>query len=326
MRNILVTGGAGFIGSSLIYKLLEDPNNNIIILDKLTYASNEEISELSRNNLRVDLIEGCISDRYILRHIFSENKISGIYNLAAESHVDNSIQSPRPFIDTNIIGTYNLLEIMRELAPDIRFLHVSTDEVYGDLELDDDAFTETTPYNPSSPYSASKAASDHLVRAWGRTYNLDVVVTNCSNNYGPRQHVEKLIPCIINKALNGDELPIYGDGKQIRDWLYVEDHCDALVEVFIRGKRGSTYNIGGANEIQNIDIVKKILRLIESKTDNDNLDRLITYVKDRPGHDKRYAINNLKIYKELGWRPLHHFEDGLDKTVDWFLSKFQQNN
>lgn len=320
MANILVTGGAGFIGTSLVYKLLEYTSDNIIIVDKLTYASNnDEILELSQNNPRVDLIDACISDTYALRYIYSEYNPAGVYHLAAESHVDNSIKSPKKFIETNIIGTYNLLEITRKLAPDIRFLHVSTDEVYGDLNLDDAAFTEKTPYDPSSPYSASKASADHLVRAWRRTYGLNTIVTNCSNNYGPRQHKEKLIPCIINRALEGKELPIYGDGKQIRDWLYVDDHCDALINAFQKGKSGATYNIGGSNEIKNIEIVKIILQIIKEETGRQNLEKLITYVEDRPGHDRRYAIDSSKIKNELGWRPSYTFSQGILKTVKWFL-------
>ena len=322
MANILVTGGAGFIGTSLVYKLLNETDNNIVIIDKLTYASNsDEILELSQNNPRVDLIEACISDVHALRYIYSEYKPVGIYHLAAESHVDNSIKSSRKFIETNIIGTYELLEITRELAPNIRFIHVSTDEVYGDLALEDAAFTEETPYDPSSPYSASKASSDHLVRAWHRTYGLNTIVTNCSNNYGPRQHEEKLIPCIINRALEGKELPIYGDGKQIRDWLYVDDHCDALISAFKNGKAGATYNIGGNNEIQNIDIVKCILDIIEQETGKKDLDKLITYVKDRPGHDRRYAIDSSKIKKDIGWEPSYTFSQGIHKTVKWFLNR-----
>ena len=322
MGNILVTGGAGFIGTSLVYKLLESTSDNIIIIDKLTYASNnDEIFELSQNNPRVDLIDACISDAYALRYIYSEYKPIGIYHLAAESHVDNSIKSSRKFIETNIIGTYELLEMTRKLAPLIRFIHVSTDEVYGDLALEDAAFTEETPYDPSSPYSASKASSDHLVRAWHRTYGLNTIVTNCSNNYGPRQHREKLIPCIINRALEGKELPIYGDGKQIRDWLYVDDHCDALISVFKYGKAGATYNIGGNNEIQNIDIVKCILNIIAQETGKKDLEKLITYVEDRPGHDRRYAIDSSKIKKDLGWEPSYTFSQGILKTVKWFLNR-----
>jgi dTDP-glucose 4,6-dehydratase len=322
MANILVTGGAGFIGTSLVYKLLNETDNNIVIIDKLTYASNsDEILELSQNNPRVDLIDVCISDIRALQYIYSEYKPVGIYHLAAESHVDNSIKSSRKFIETNIIGTYELLEITRALAPNIRFIHVSTDEVYGDLALEAAAFTEETPYDPSSPYSASKASSDHLVRAWHRTYGLNTVVTNCSNNYGPRQHEEKLIPCIINRALEGKELPIYGDGKQIRDWLYVGDHCDALISAFKNGKAGATYNIGGNNEIQNIDIVKCILNIIEQETGKKDLDKLITYVKDRPGHDRRYAIDSSKIKKDIGWEPSYTFSQGIHKTVKWFLNR-----
>ena len=321
MDNIIVTGGAGFIGSSLVYKLLENANNNIVIIDKLTYASNKEIIDLCKNNPRVELIKECISDSYSLRYIFKERLPSSIYHLAAESHVDNSIDSPRPFIDTNIIGTFQLLEVVRELSPEARFVHVSTDEVYGDLDLSSEAFNEITPYNPSSPYSASKASSDHLVRAWHRTYGLNTVITNCSNNYGPRQHTEKFIPCIIEKALQGKNIPVYGDGRQIRDWLYVDDHCDALISVFKNGEAGSTYNIGGNNEIQNIDIVKCVLNIIEQETGKKDLDKLIAYVNDRPGHDRRYAIDSSKIKKDIGWEPSYTFSQGIHKTVKWFLNR-----
>lgn len=319
MASLLVTGGAGFIGSSLVYQLLQDPKNNIIIIDKLTYASNKEISELSQNNPRVELFEADISDRYLLRYIFKERGLDGIYHLAAESHVDNSIDSPRPFINSNILGTFELLEAVRKFNDKLRFVHISTDEVYGDLELDDEAFTEDTPYNPSSPYSASKAASDHLVRAWHRTYNLNTIITNCSNNYGPRQHREKLIPCMIERACLGKKLPVYGDGRQIRDWLYVDDHCDALINVFERGKAGNTYNIGGNNEIQNIDLINHILTIIEKETGRKNLKDLIDYVSDRPGHDRRYAIDSSKIKNELRWEPAYSFTQGITKTVKWFL-------
>ena len=325
MENIIVTGGAGFIGSAVVEYLLKNTDYHIIVIDKLTYASNDYVSNLSKTSARVELVEECIQNRYYLRYLLHTRNPIGIIHLAAESHVDRSINSPRPFIENNIIGTFELLEAIRsyknETGNDVRFHHVSTDEVFGDLELTDDKFNEDTRYNPSSPYSASKAASDHLVRAYHRTYGLDTVITNCSNNYGPRQHSEKLIPCIISKALNNEPLPVYGDGKQIRDWLYVEDHASALYKVFTEGKSGETYCIGGNEEKQNIEVIQTILEIIEQETNLRNRRELITYVKDRPGHDLRYAIDTSKIERELGWKPLYSFKEGIKNTVKCYLNK-----
>jgi dTDP-glucose 4,6-dehydratase len=324
MKNIIITGGAGFIGSAVVEYFLNNTDHHIIVIDKLTYASNDYVSIVAKTSSRIELIEECIQNRYYLRYLLNTRNPVGIIHLAAESHVDRSISSPRPFIENNIIGTFELLEAIRnytnETGNAVRFHHVSTDEVFGDLELTDDRFSENTKYNPSSPYSASKAASDHLVRAYQRTYGLDTVITNCSNNYGPRQHTEKLIPCIIHKALNNMPLPVYGDGKQIRDWLYVEDHASALFKVFAEGKSGETYCIGGNEEKQNIEVIKTILEVIEQETELKDIGELITYVKDRPGHDLRYAIDASKIERELGWRPSYNFKDGIRSTVKWYLN------
>lgn len=326
MSALIVTGGCGFIGSHLVDRLLAETNDKIIIIDKLSYASNVDyIRALCRANNRVELIEECITNRFYLRYLLNEHSPRGIFHLAAESHVDRSINNPRPFIESNIVGTFELLEAVRayrdETKKSIRFIHISTDEVYGDLGPDDPKFNENTSYKPSSPYSASKASSDHLVRAWNRTYELDTVITNCSNNYGSRQHQEKLIPCIINKALKGEPLPVYGDGKQIRDWLYVEDHANALVRVFNYGQSGETYCIGGNAEMQNIDVVKTICSIVEQETDLKNRHSLISYVKDRPGHDVRYAIDTTKIKDQLGWYPFFNFKYGIQNTVKWYLNK-----
>jgi len=326
MSALIVTGGCGFIGSHLVDRLLAETDDRIIIIDKISYASNiDYIRALCRNNNRVELIEECITNRFNLRYILNEYSPRGIFHLAAESHVDRSINSPRPFIESNIIGTFELLEAVRayqnESKNSVRFIHISTDEVYGDLAPDEPKFNELTSYKPSSPYSASKAASDHLVKAWHRTYNLDAIITNCSNNYGPRQHTEKLIPCVINKALKGEQLPVYGDGRQIRDWLYVEDHANALIKVFNRGKSGETYCIGGNAEMQNIEVVKIICNIIEQQTNLKDRHNLISYVKDRPGHDVRYAIDTTKIENELGWSPLFSFKYGIENTVKQYLNK-----
>ncbi|MEX9871339.1 dTDP-glucose 4,6-dehydratase [Providencia huaxiensis] len=330
---ILVTGGAGFIGSAVVRHIINNTNDVIINVDKLTYAGNlESLNSVCENN-RYTFIQADICDAKLITDIFKQHQPDAIMHLAAESHVDRSIDGPSEFIQTNIIGTYTLLEAARQywnqLPTDkkaaFRFHHISTDEVYGDLESTTDLFTETTPYAPSSPYSASKASSDHLVRAWQRTYGLPTIVTNCSNNYGPFHYPEKLIPLIILNALEGKALPVYGNGQQIRDWLYVEDHARALYKVVTEGKIGETYNIGGHNEKANIDVVKTICSILEELVPNkpnniENYSDLITYVTDRPGHDLRYAIDATKIKNELNWVPDETFETGLRKTVEWYLS------
>lgn len=330
---ILITGGAGFIGSAVVRHIIQNTNNEVLNVDKLTYAGNlESLKEVDQNE-RYQFSQTDICDRIALDELFKAFQPDAVMHLAAESHVDRSISGPADFIETNIIGTYQLLEASRyywntlaeEKKSAFRFHHISTDEVYGDLEGTEDLFLETTPYAPSSPYSASKASSDHLVRAWNRTYGLPVVVTNCSNNYGPYHFPEKLIPLVILNALDGKALPIYGKGNQIRDWLYVEDHARALYKVVTEGVVGETYNIGGHNEKQNIDVVKAICNLLEELAPNKpqgvaNYRDLITYVTDRPGHDLRYAIDASKIQKDLGWVPEESFETGLRKTVEWYLN------
>lgn len=330
---ILVTGGAGFIGSAVVRHIIQDTDNTVLNVDKLTYAGNLESLATVVDNSRYQFSQTDICDRAALDQLFETFQPDAVMHLAAESHVDRSITGPAAFIETNIIGTYQLLEAVRHywngLAEDkkeeFRFHHISTDEVYGDLEGTEDLFLETTPYAPSSPYSASKASSDHLVRAWHRTYGLPVVLTNCSNNYGPYHFPEKLIPLVILNALAGKPLPVYGNGAQIRDWLYVEDHARALYKVVTEAEVGETYNIGGHNEQQNIDVVKAICNLLEELAPNKpegiaNYHDLITYVKDRPGHDLRYAIDASKIKKDLGWVPVETFESGLRKTVEWYLA------
>lgn len=333
-KTILVTGGCGFIGANFIHLALEHlPACRIINLDKLTYAGNPENLAGCEGNPRYRLVKGDINDRPLLERLFAEEKIDTVVHFAAESHVDRSIAGPEAFIRTNIDGTFTLLEAARQAwinqegdtpspAGHCRFLHVSTDEVYGSLGATG-YFTETTPYDPRSPYSASKAAADHLARAYFHTYGLPVMVTNCSNNYGPYQFPEKLIPLIINNALEGRELPVYGDGKNVRDWLFVSDHCRALLTVLEKGRPGETYTIGGHNEMQNLEIVELICDLIDEKTgrrDNKQPRRsLIRFVKDRPGHDRRYAIDAGKIARELGWRPAVTFADGIRQTIDWYL-------
>lgn len=326
----LVSGGAGFIGSAVIRLLITETDHEVLNLDILTYAGNlESLREVSDNE-RYSFIQADICDRQAIEKIFESFQPDVVMHLAAESHVDRSIDGPAQFIQTNMVGTYNMLEIARHYAkgrPHFRFHHISTDEVYGDLELDDSLFTETTPYNPSSPYSASKAGSDHLVRAWHRTYGLPVVITNCSNNYGPYHFPEKLIPLVILNALEEKPLPVYGKGEQIRDWLYVEDHARALVKVVTDGKPGQTYNIGGHNELQNIEVVKAICSTLDELSPRParggakpkSYAELITFVSDRPGHDMRYAIDASKIERELGWKPAETFETGLRKTVQWYL-------
>ncbi|WP_278931257.1 dTDP-glucose 4,6-dehydratase [Moraxella osloensis] len=330
-KNILVTGGAGFIGSAVIRYLINETNSNVLNIDKLTYAGNLESLETVSNNPRYQFLHADICDKSAMTKAFQDFQPNIVMHLAAESHVDRSIDGPMDFIQTNIIGTYTLLEVARNywqnLAEDkksrFKFHHISTDEVYGDLEGTDDLFTEATPYSPSSPYSASKASSDHLVRAWYRTYGLPIVITNCSNNYGPYHFPEKLIPLVILNALDGKPLPVYGDGKQIRDWLYVEDHARALYLVATTAKVGETYNIGGHNEKQNIDVVKTICTILDNikpRTDGQSYAQQITFVKDRPGHDLRYAIDASKIQQELNWQPQETFESGIQKTVEWYLA------
>ena len=333
-KNILVTGGAGFIGSAVIRYLINETNSNVLNIDKLTYAGNLESLETVSNNPRYQFLHADICDKSAMTKAFQDFQPNIVMHLAAESHVDRSIDGPMDFIQTNIIGTYNLLEVARNYWQNLtedkksrfKFHHISTDEVYGDLEGTDDLFTEETSYSPSSPYSASKASSDHLVRAWYRTYGLPVVVTNCSNNYGPYHFPEKLIPLVILNALDGKPLPVYGDGKQIRDWLYVEDHARALYLVATTAKVGETYNIGGHNEKQNIDVVKTICTILDNikpRTDGQSYTQQITFVKDRPGHDLRYAIDASKIQQELNWQPQETFESGIQKTVEWYLNNLE---
>jgi dTDP-glucose 4,6-dehydratase len=326
---ILVTGGAGFIGSALVRHIISNTDNSVVNVDKLTYAGNLESLTSIANNDRYLFERVDIGNKVELVRIFNAYKPDVVMHLAAESHVDRSIDSPDDFIQTNIVGTYNMLEVARAYWLDLadtkkasfRFHHISTDEVYGDLEGDDDLFTEDTPYAPSSPYSASKAASDHLVRAWNRTYKFPIIITNCSNNYGPYHFPEKLIPLVILNALDGKPLPIYGAGDQVRDWLYVEDHARALFTVITEGVIGETYNIGGHNEKANIEVVKLICDLLDELVplDAGSYNTQITHVADRPGHDRRYAIDAGKIATELGWMPAETFESGIRKTVLWYL-------
>ncbi len=327
---VLVTGGAGFIGSAVIRHLIADTGHAVVNVDCLTYAGNLSTLEPVAGDRRYAFEKVNVCDAAALQSVFERHKPEAVMHLAAESHVDRSIDGPSAFIQTNVVGTYTLLESVRrhwlalptEQQAGFRFHHVSTDEVYGSLG-EEDLFTEETPYDPSSPYSASKAASDHLVRAWHRTYGLPSLVTNCSNNYGPYQFPEKLIPLTITSALAGKPLPVYGTGQNVRDWLYVEDHARALVTVLERGKIGETYNIGGNSERRNIDVVRTICGLMDElslSSPKRPHDQLITFVKDRPGHDHRYAIDAEKIRRELDWQPAESFESGLKKTVEWYLS------
>ena len=328
---ILVTGGAGFIGSAVIRHIINNTDDSVVNVDKLTYAGNLESLEGVSQNSRYAFERIDICDRIEVDRVIRAHQPDAVMHLAAESHVDRSISGPAEFIETNIIGTYTLLEAVRtyrnglddEKRAAFRFHHISTDEVYGDLEGPEELFTETTPYQPSSPYSASKASSDHLVRAWSRTYGLPTLVTNCSNNYGPCHFPEKLIPLIILNALEGKALPVYGKGNQVRDWLYVEDHARALYKVVTEGVINETYNIGGHNEKQNLEVVHTLCALLDEMRPDSPFKPhadLITYVQDRPGHDMRYAIDASKIQRELGWTPEETFESGIRKTVEWYLS------
>ena len=328
---ILVTGGAGFIGSAVIRHIIENTHHHVLNVDKLTYAGNLESLRSIEKSERYKFSQTDICDQVVLERIFHEFQPDSVMHLAAESHVDRSIDGPAAFIQTNIVGTYSLLEAARkywlsltaEVKESFRFHHISTDEVYGDLEGTTDLFKETTPYAPSSPYSASKASSDHLVRAWHRTYGLPTIVTNCSNNYGPYHFPEKLIPLVILNALDMKPLPIYGKGDQIRDWLFVEDHARALYQVVTTGAVGQTYNIGGHNEKQNIEVVKTICNILDElkpQANGQKYESLIKFVEDRPGHDLRYAIDAGKIEKDLCWKPLETFETGIRKTVEWYLN------
>ena len=327
---ILITGGAGFIGSAVIRHIINNTDHKVINVDKLTYAGNLESLKTIEHNSRYHFEHADICDQAKMTDIFNQYQPELVMHLAAESHVDRSIDGPSAFIQTNIVGTYTLLEVARNYWQNLteakkaafRFHHISTDEVYGDLHGTDDLFTETTSYEPSSPYSASKASSDHLVRAWNRTYGLPTIVTNCSNNYGPYHFPEKLIPLVILNALEEKPLPIYGDGQQIRDWLFVEDHARALYKVITEGVIGETYNIGGHNEKTNLDVVKTICQILDElqpRTNDQKYAELITFVKDRPGHDLRYAIDAAKIETELGWTPEETFNTGIQKTVQWYL-------
>jgi len=331
---ILITGGAGFIGSNFILHILKNRDYHIVNLDNLTYAGNLENLKGIQNKDNYTFIKGDICDRAFVESLFDQFDFKGVINFAAESHVDNSIKNPNAFINTNILGTFNLLDVARRhwmsISAEVkkehvssRFHHVSTDEVYGSLG-GEGIFTEQTPYAPNSPYSASKAASDFLVRSYFHTYGMNVVTTNCSNNYGPNQHDEKLIPTIIRKALQGDDIPIYGKGQNIRDWLYVEDHCSGIQLTFEKGRSGETYNIGGGNEVTNLDVAYIICDILdETCPKSKSYKEQITFVKDRLGHDFRYAIDASKIENELGWKARENFQTGIQKTVDWYIKKYQ---
>ena len=328
--SILVTGAAGFIGSNFVLNWFLDSDEDLVSLDLLTYAGNLKNLSSLESNPHHHFVKGNIGDVELIGHLFKTYKFRAIINFAAESHVDRSIHQPGNFIDTNILGTYKLLEAVRiywndlndELQKDFRFLHISTDEVYGSLEELDSPFTETSRYEPNNPYSASKASSDHLVRAWHHTYNLPTLITNCSNNYGPYQFPEKLIPLSIINALNEKSIPIYGDGKNIRDWLFVKDHCSAIRNVLNNGNVGQVYNIGGSNEKTNLEVVRMVCDILDKTKPLENgmsYAGLIKFVKDRSGHDRRYAINATKLEKELNWKPSETFETGIKKTVEWYL-------
>ena len=327
---VLVTGGAGFIGSNFVHAWLAQHDEVLVNLDKLTYAGNLRNLRALAGDRRHHFVQGDIGDTTLVSQLLATHQPRAVLHFAAESHVDRSIHGPMDFIQTNVVGTFKLLESVRaywaglddQAKQDFRFLHVSTDEVYGSLAPDAPAFSETNPYEPNSPYSASKAASDHLVRAWHHTYGLPVLTTNCSNNYGPYHFPEKLIPLVIHNALTGKPLPIYGDGQQVRDWLYVEDHCKAIMRVLQDGRLGETYNVGGWNEKPNIEVVRTLCSLLDElqpRADGQSYATQMTFVKDRLGHDRRYAIDARKLERELGWRPEETFESGLRKTVQWYL-------
>ncbi len=326
---LLITGGAGFIGANFILDSIVQTGEAVVNLDKLTYAGNPRNLEALRGDTRHLLVHGDINDRALVRRLLTDHQPRAVVHFAAESHVDRSIHGPAEFVQTNVVGTFSLLEETRgwwgglseSARRDFRFLHVSTDEVYGSLGPNDAAFCESTPYAPNSPYSASKASSDHLVRAYQHTYGLPTLTTNCSNNYGPFQFPEKLIPLIIHNALAGKPLPVYGDGTNVRDWLYVGDHCTAIREVLRKGRVGETYNVGGGSEMKNIDVVTTVCHLLDEARprSSGSYTSLITFVEDRPGHDRRYAIDASKIHSELGWVPRQSFQMGLAKTVDWYL-------
>lgn len=326
---ILITGGSGFIGSALIRHLINETDHVAINIDKLTYASNQKNLETIKNSKRYFFEKVDICDVTNIKKIYNKYQPNGIIHLAAESHVDNSISKPEDFINTNIMGTYNLLNesvnyvenTSKSKNLDFKFHHISTDEVFGDLKDSQSLFNEATAYKPSSPYSASKASSDHLVRAWNRTFKLPTIVTNCSNNYGPYQHHEKLIPMSITNAINGKEIPIYGDGSQIRDWLFVEDHARAIIKVFENGKNGETFNIGGNNQLKNIDVVEKICSILDELVPKKKkYFNQVKFVEDRPGHDSKYAVDINKIRNSLNWKPIETFDSGLRKTVNWYLN------
>lgn len=327
MGTILISGGAGFIGANLVHHSLVHTAEHIVVVDKLTYAGSLSSLDEPLRNPRVTFVQADIADQVTMGRVFADHRPSAVVNLAAETHVDRSIDSPRPFIDTNVVGTFVLLEVTRRFVAGLpvtargsfRFLHVSTDEVYGSLG-ETGTFSEDTPYEPNSPYAASKAAADHLARAYWHTYGLPVLVTNCSNNYGPFQFPEKLIPLMILNALDGRPLPIYGDGRNIRDWLHVEDHCEGLLLVLRRGRIGEKYNIGGGNERTNLEVVDGLCEVLdEIAPRSESYSRLKSFVPDRPGHDRRYAIDAAKIRRELGWVPRHSFEQGLRSTVRWYI-------